>query len=173
VWSVLEGFVAAYFNLSLWRTTAVVDLWVALRFGIVVFLLWIGVPWLGSWAAVAAFGLLLEVLLYQAGVVIRGGIPKSSLRLLLLTIASYVTVGLCFAVFYALLGNHFNHQIGRFDSAYFSFVTLGTIGFGDIFPMSSRLLKVIVVAEHLAGLYYLAIVLVVAVDLARKKWNAA
>ena len=43
-----------------------------------------------------------------------------------------------------------------FESFYFSFVTLTTIGFGDIAPVS-RVARMLAVMEAIAGMFYVAV----------------
>jgi hypothetical protein len=120
-----------------------------------------------------------EILTYQTGTVLLHNKPKVALRLLILTFISYLTIGLAFSAIYILqqselmvsvpiLSNPQNAVApGKFDLVYFSFVTLGTIGFGDIHPgLGKSGAEATVIAEHLVGLYFYAVVLVVIVNMA-------
>jgi hypothetical protein len=57
---------------------------------------------------------------------------------------------------------HFNQQIQVFDGVYFSFVTIATLGYGDIHPVS-LLAKAIVIFEVIVGLWFFVTVIPVAV----------
>jgi Ion channel len=59
-------------------------------------------------------------------------------------------------------GGHFNQSIGAFDAVYFSFVTIATVGYGDIHPLSS-LAKSMVISEIIFGLWFFVTVIPVAV----------
>jgi hypothetical protein len=109
---------------------------------------------------------ILDILIYQTGVVVKGNWPANRMRLLVLTFVAYATIGVAFGVLYVLQGSAFNRTAGKFDLIYFSFVTLATIGYGDLHPqLSQSLAQATVVAEHLVGLYYIVVVLVVIVNM--------
>ncbi len=75
---------------------------------------------------------------------------------MLLTFLAFVNVGFAVAVIYVL--EQCLSKARSFDEiVYFSFITLTTVGFGDIVP-SDRLGRWTVVAEVLTGLYFLAAV---------------
>lgn len=57
---------------------------------------------------------------------------------------------------------HFNQAIQVFDGVYFSFVTIATLGYGDIHPVSSWA-KSMVIFEIVVGLWFFVTVIPVAV----------
>jgi len=57
---------------------------------------------------------------------------------------------------------HFNQQIQAFDGIYFSFVTIATLGYGDIHPLSVAA-KATVIFEIVVGLWFFVSVIPVAV----------
>lgn len=57
---------------------------------------------------------------------------------------------------------HFNQQIQAFDGVYFSFVTIATLGYGDIHPISLWA-KTVVILEVVVGLWFFVTVIPVAV----------
>jgi hypothetical protein len=63
---------------------------------------------------------------------------KRSQRLKLLG-CSYFEVAVCYALLYLALpvGSFHNHPARPFDSLYFSWITITTTGFGDVFPSST------------------------------------
>jgi hypothetical protein len=84
-------------------------------------------------------------------------------------IAVYVLIGLVFANFYEALflldpkairfGEHFPTDSLNFSEVlYFSFVTLSTVGYGDISP-SHGLARMISIAESIVGLMYTTIMI--------------
>jgi hypothetical protein len=86
-------------------------------------------------------------------------------------IAAYLLVGLTFAFCYQLINiidpgafrgvtdaAGFNGLTGSFDSYYYSFVTLTTLGFGDISPIA-RPAQVFTTLEALTGQLYLAVLI--------------
>lgn len=81
-------------------------------------------------------------------------VAKQVFKALLEVMAGYVSLGLVFGGAYA--GTHGSSADGSlFDSIYFSFVTLGTIGFGDIQP--SGFGKFLVCLQAIAYLLYQAV----------------
>jgi len=61
------------------------------------------------------------------------------------------------AVFYSLSRLHpntFSSKLTILDSIYFSFITIATVGYGDINPVSNTA-KVLVILEILLGLLYM------------------
>ncbi len=82
-------------------------------------------------------------------------------------IATYLTLGLLWTFAYALTArispNAFSlagvsgsHVLSGFDALYFSYVTLSTVGFGDITPVSPTA-RMLAVLEALTGTIYLAV----------------
>ena len=81
-------------------------------------------------------------------------------------LAAYITAGLAFAVLYGVigLGNPAAFETARAhpasfpDLVYFSFVTLMTIGFGDVTPVAP-LARAIVLLEGLFGVVFTTVVM--------------
>jgi len=79
-------------------------------------------------------------------------------------------LGLIWALAYALLAQlspgsfafaanpHSSGRMDRFNAFYFSFVTLSTVGFGDVTPVS-RLARTLAVMEAVTGTFYVAILI--------------
>ncbi|MEN6623985.1 MAG: potassium channel family protein [Smithella sp.] len=82
--------------------------------------------------------------------------------------ANYLLMGLLWAFSYLLvfqlIPNSFvfnisttsNHRFKGFESVYFSFSTLSTVGFGDIIPVSS-VSRMLAITESIVGVFYVAI----------------
>ena len=83
------------------------------------------------------------------------------------SIALYLMLGLFFSVIYTLLLHYSPEALKGIDAAngmaslssttYFSFVTLTTLGYGDISPVTP-LARVVVILEAVAGMFYLAMI---------------
>lgn len=82
-------------------------------------------------------------------------------------IAAYLTFGLLWAFAYVLVssvsphafsfgGGPDTHVLSGFEALYFSYVTLTTVGFGDITPVTSAA-RMLAVLESLTGTIYLAV----------------
>lgn len=82
-------------------------------------------------------------------------------------IATYLTLGLLWSFAYLLVsrislnaftfsGASDSHVLGRVDALYFSYVTLSTVGYGDITPVSS-VARMLAVMEALTGTVFLAV----------------
>ncbi len=50
-----------------------------------------------------------------------------------------------------------NHSMDGFNALYFSFVTLGTVGYGDIVPVS-QVARMLAFTEAVTGLFYMAMI---------------
>jgi hypothetical protein len=82
-------------------------------------------------------------------------------RSLILAGLNFLEIVLIFSAFYKYLPpGSFNSPLEGFDSFYFSFVTITTLGYGDITPCPSALkAKVLITAELVLGLTWIIIVL--------------
>jgi len=170
-WARLEGVVRWYSRRLPWQDGRVIDAWVLVRLlGLGALLALLpgepGFAWSVGSVIVVVF-LLADILLYQTHVAIEGNQPASNLRLLMLSFLGYATIVMGFAVLYLLQADAFSRRLGVWDSLYFSVVTAGTIGYGDIYPCAGQVVaQATIAAEHLVGLYYLAVVVAVIVNMA-------
>jgi hypothetical protein len=116
--------------------------------------------------------LLINGLLVAAGpVVLFGGVrrhPNVSVKTLIAALTIYVLIGLFFAFVYRAF---LDFDEGSFSSAteltpaamqYFSFITMTTVGFGDITPVDD-LVRTVVALEALIGQVYLVTVVALVV----------
>jgi hypothetical protein len=113
-------------------------------------------------AAGLAFGIFvfLNLLLF----VLRA--PRVNSEVLCAGVASYLLLGLLWAFAYLLtalsIPDSFSinvgtaHSLGRSDALYYSFVTLSTVGYGDITPLSS-VARSLAAAEAMTGTIYVAV----------------
>ena len=140
-------------------------IWVVLR-GLILLVALKAVFCIEAWAwkpflALLAVALLLDILLVhtsQAARLTRK--PKHFLRSLILSLSSYFEIAVVFAVLYGLVAYQFNPPLGARRALYFSFVTIATLGYGDIVPHSDGwTAQLFVIAEIAIGLYFVAIVI--------------
>jgi voltage-gated potassium channel len=91
--------------------------------------------------------------------------PDVDLETLCASIAGFLMIGLMWALGYTLLdrlvpGSFVVTPAGEtldgFNAFYFSFVTLSTIGYGDITPVS-RVARMMAVVEAIVGIFYVAV----------------
>jgi hypothetical protein len=85
-------------------------------------------------------------------------------------VANYLLMGLLWSFAYVLLadfvpdafaftaGPDATHQMQGFNCIYFSFVTLSTIGYGDIVPISP-VARMLAITEATSGMFYIAILI--------------
>lgn len=78
-------------------------------------------------------------------------------RSLFFALGHYIEIGLSMAYVYWVLNPFTTVEISRVSALYFSFVTMTTIGFGDMTPRTDAG-RILVVAHALAGLFMLATV---------------
>jgi len=91
-------------------------------------------------------------------------------RVLSAGVAAYLIIGLLWSLAYLLVGrltpeafafpgtSGIQHTITRFDAFYFSFVTLSTVGYGDISPVS-KVARMLAVTEAMTGMLYVAVLI--------------
>ena len=160
------------------RTRAIVMF--AVAFLVVVAITLAGVPIDGARrAATVMDGLLLAALALTIVVRIRR-MPYVSVQTVLGAVSVYLVLGLLYAVFDSIVSTMTGHQffteqsgatVG--DYTYFSFITLCTVGYGDLTP-STRIARALAVSEALTGQLYLVTVIAVVVgNLGRSRERAA
>lgn len=145
--------------------------------------LWIGVALAaltlaGQWASIAgALGFLSWIYFLPAlaflGLVIGRllhyvlGTSEVNIETLCASISGFLMIGLLWTMLYTLLGrvdpmafqfSQPGQTMDGFDAFYFSFVTLSTIGFGDITPVS-RVARMLAVMQAITGMFYVAILI--------------
>jgi len=112
-----------------------------------------------------------DILVYSASVAFVTQGPRFPVRTIILTVGALLQLGLAFAVLYRALvppvtlgpqwvvgASHRN--LSGAEALYFSFVTMATVGFGDIRPADGAWgAQAVVVAQICVGLVFLACVL--------------
>jgi len=94
------------------------------------------------------------------------------------SVALYLILGFIWAILYTVLIQFFPEAISGTEPenwintlspmTYFSFVTLTTLGYGDISPVNS-IAKVLVILEAVTGMFYIAIIVASLIGAARDK----
>jgi len=109
------------------------------------------------------------------GVLLTGHV---NINIIIGSVALYLVLAMIWAIFYTMVlefsPESFNgfepvHWVGTLNTmTYFSFVTLTTLGYGDISP-ARPVAEVLVVLEAVTGMFYLAIVVASLISSTRKK----
>ena len=96
--------------------------------------------------------------------------PVVTVEVLCASIAAYLMLGLMWTVAYWFVDQmtpggafsfnteHGTHSIDGFSGFYFSFITLSTVGYGDITPIS-RAARLLAAMEAMTGLLYVAVLI--------------
>ena len=92
---------------------------------------------------------------------------KVDFNIIVGSVALYILIGYIFSILYTLLLEFSPHALNGVEAVawydnlstttYFSFVTLTTLGYGDISP-ATPMAKVLVVLEAVTGIFYLAVI---------------
>lgn len=106
-----------------------------------------------------SLAVIVDVLICRTSVAFISRFPTHPLRTVLGTFLTFTYQVIGFAVFFVASENHFHRKIeGILDAIYFSFVTITTLGYGEIKPITPWG-KLLIVFELLAGLYFLVIII--------------
>jgi voltage-gated potassium channel len=134
----------------------------------------------GLYFEYAYLGLLLVFLISAAWLVAKQVLMRGTvdLNIVVGSVALYILIGYIFSILYTLLLEFSPHALKGVDAAawydnlstttYFSFVTLTTLGYGDISP-ASPLAEVLVVLEAITGMFYLAAIVASLIGSMRQK----
>jgi hypothetical protein len=100
------------------------------------------------------------------------------LNIIVGSVALYLLIGFIWSIFYTILLEFSPDALNGIDAGlwydnyplttYFSFVTLTTLGYGDISP-STPIAQVIVILEAITGMFYLAVIVASLIGAARNK----
>jgi hypothetical protein len=106
--------------------------------------------------------------------------PRVDSEVLCAAIAGYLLSGFAWSLAYALLGrldpNSFvftldpksGQSMNGFTGLYFSFITLSTVGYGDIIPVS-EMARMLAIVEAMFGMFYMALLIARLVSLYSSK----
>jgi hypothetical protein len=96
--------------------------------------------------------------------------PRVDFEVLCAGVSIYLLLGLLWSFAYVLLdhlvpgsfvypiGPPVHHKMEGFNALYFSFITLSTVGFGDIVPVSS-MARMLAITEAVCGMFYLTLMI--------------
>ena len=108
------------------------------------------------------------VVAHIVGFILRA--PRVNAEVLCAAIAAYLLLALVWALAYMLVARLVpdafafpvvapsDHTLTPFDALYFSFVTLSTVGYGDIVPIA-RVARMLAILEATTGLFYVTILI--------------
>lgn len=134
-----------------------------------------GCQWvLGSFLArliLALIGIayVIDAALINTSIAFLTGNPINRLRSTLLSLLNLFNIAVVFGLFYELERDCFSDPLTPLGALYFSFVTITTVGFGDIHPKSDCWIgKLTVIAELVVGFYFIAAVFSVVISWAQR-----
>jgi voltage-gated potassium channel len=132
---------------------------------------------LGEWLSYWQPDLLFSVMIRASGVLFIGYVvleflrfivraPRVDFGVLCAAVATYLMLGLLWSLSYILVDrlvpNSFvftvgpSHSINNFTALYFSFITLSTVGYGDIIPVSG-VARMLAMVEAVFGMFYVTL----------------
>lgn len=119
-----------------------------------------GSPWAWAGALIGAT-IVVDLLAYNAMIAFVTQHPQVPMRNAVYGLAGFALVALGYAVFYVgMVPASFSRRLDIKEAIYFSFVTIATVGYGDIYPKrDATAAQFLVVCEILTGLFYLAALL--------------
>ena len=135
----------------------------------------------GEWLSYGRPGLSVTVLVFASGLLFIGFVVVEFLRFILRAprvdsgvlcsgIATYLMLGLLWSFAYILVdclvpnsfvftvGPASSHSMDRFNALYFSFITLSTVGYGDIIPLSGAA-RMLAMVEAVFGMFYVTLLI--------------
>lgn len=126
---------------------------------------WVGffIPAAAAFSLLPALAFLIFVIARVLGYILSA--TEVDNETLCACLSGFLMIGLLWATGYILLGQLDPHAFNftlpgqtmdGFEAFYFSFVTLSTIGYGDITPVS-RVAKMLCVMEAITGMFYVAV----------------
>jgi len=105
--------------------------------------------------------ILFDIIIANSSVMIVSRSPRNVFRSVMLTLFSILQVPIVFSVFYSLLRYGINKEnINSIHAIYFSFVTMSTLGYGDILPKEDAWhIQLLIVLEVIVNFYLVVIVI--------------
>jgi hypothetical protein len=128
----------------------------------------------GSWSplmALPAIVYIIDSILVNTTITFLAQQPIHRLRSVLLTLFNVFNVAMAFAVLYAVQPRSFGRPLSFIQVVYFSFVSMTTLGYGDIKPdgVGAWMGQLTVVIQLITSVYFFAGVLAVVVSWAQHR----
>jgi hypothetical protein len=122
---------------------------------------------------VLAAALAADILTVNSAIAFVSRGPAHPLRSAIFGVSALAQLGTVFAVFYACLREGLCRPVlPVFDVLYFSFVTMATVGYGDLRPADygglADLLKLVVIAQLLISIFFAGVILTTVVQWANE-----
>jgi hypothetical protein len=129
--------------------------------------------WLSGASSLVALYYVVDSVLVHTSIAFVTHRPVHRLRAILLTIVNVLNIAMAFAVLYASERWCFKDApLSLVDATYFAFVTLTTLGYGDIAPDRARacgwIAQLTVVVQVITSIYFLAVVVTTVVSWAHR-----
>jgi|GEM_PF-5813752 len=107
--------------------------------------------------------IIIDIIFVNTSIAFTSRSPASPLRTTVLALLSFFSIPLAFSAVFALIPSHFSPPLDNFVRAiYFSFITITTIGYGDIKPYPEAWLpQILIVVEVILGVYFLVILIAI------------
>lgn len=103
---------------------------------------------------------ILDILLIHTSLGFVRHKPQNILRSAVLAFFSFVQLPVGFAVFYRCIPDSFVPSLNAMRAVYFSFVTITTVGYGDIQPKASDWLsQALILVELIVGIFFIAVLI--------------
>lgn len=107
---------------------------------------------------VIVISLLLDNLVANTSIAFISRFPANALRSAVLTIFAFAQIVISYSVFYVMLAYSFKPELTSIRALYFSFVTITTLGYGDILPLADAwLVMLLIISELVIGLFFLVV----------------
>src|SRR3972149_7128957 len=104
--------------------------------------------------------ILADILVVNTSVCLFTRNPRSKIRAIVFTLFAFIQLGLAFSVYYATLSTKcmLNQSLGIVGTIYFSFVTMLTLGYGDVLP-THEVAQLTTIIQVNIGLYFISILI--------------
>jgi hypothetical protein len=126
-------------------------------------------------ASLIAFLAILDIMATHLAIAFVTRFPADALRSVIFAMFSFLQLAMAFAIFFAAIESSFTIgdsrqlRIGAFDSFYFSWLIMTTVGWAELAPVrEAAVLKAIICAQLMASLSFLVMIVQIMVG-----WSAA
>ena len=192
----LEGFIGLYFLMSIFITAVMISGMYAVSrkrstfiIGLILAVPAAGTQWIGNFVMTSPFNIMRELfamafMIYLSGIIINYIFHEKKVTgdVINGAVCVYFLIGWIWACIYAVLeeinaGSFSMPAVGIANIqqfAYFSYVTLTTLGYGEITPLSSSA-RSMAILESITGQLYIAVMIarLVGIQIAQSQGNSA